>query len=106
MGMLMPVSFVTNNNLVSFARLGFYSSLITAKKSNSEDYPKISEANIHAEPSLFLNSRDLDALVDLLERDDASEIVADIQTGLQRLSPEPAWDNFPDSLLGIFDFLF
>lgn len=105
MGMHMSVSFATDDNIVSFARLGSYSSLIETNPLQ-KNYPKVSEVNIHAAPNLSLNARDLEALVDLLESDDASEIMADIQAGLSRLSPEPDWDNYPDSLLAIFDFLF
>ncbi len=101
----MPVSFATDDQLVSFARSSPYSSLIDTSKLK-KTYPKVSDVNIHAAPNLDLNDRDLEALVNLLETDDAPEILADIQEGLRRLSPEPDWDDYPESLLAIFDFLF
>lgn len=105
MGMHMSVSFATDDNIVSFARLGYYSSLIETNKLK-ENYPKVSDVNIHAAPNLSLSDRDLEALVNLLESDDAPEIMVDVQEGLSRLSPEPDWDDYPESLLAIFDFLF
>lgn len=101
----MSVSFATNDNIVSLTPLGSYHHLIETTRLR-EDYPKISDLNIHAAPNLLLNGRDLEALVSLLESDDALEIMADIQEGLRRLSPEPDWDDYPESLLAIFDFLF
>lgn len=101
----MPVSFATDDQLVAFARSSPYSALIDPSKLK-KNYPKVSDINIHAAPNLALNDRDLEALVNLLESDDAPEILADIQAGLRRLSPEPDWDDYPESLLAIFDFLF
>lgn len=101
----MPVSFATDDKLVSFARSSSYSSPIETHKLQ-ENYPKVSDINLHAAPNLDLNDRDLEALVNLLESDDAPEIIADIQEGLRKLSPEPDWDDYPESLLAIFDFLF
>lgn len=101
----MPVSFATDDQLVTFTRSSPYSSLIDTSKLK-KNYPKVSDINIHAAPNLALNDRDLEALVNLLESDDAPEILADIQAGLSRLSPEPDWDDYPESLLAIFDFLF
>lgn len=101
----MSVSFATDDNIVSLTSFGSYHPLIDTNRLR-EDYPKISDANIYAAPTLFLNGRDLEALVDLLESDDAPEIIADVQEGLRRLSPEPDWDDYPESLLAIFDFLF
>lgn len=103
--MYMSVRFATDDNFVSFAPFGSYSNFIETSRLR-EDYPKISDVNIPAAPNLLLNDRDLEALVDLLESDDASDIMADIQAGLRRLSPEPDWDDYPESLLAIFDFLF
>ena len=105
LGMYMSVSFATDDNLVSLAPLGSYSNFIETTRLR-EDYPKIADINIHAAPNLLLNDRDLEALVGLLESDNAPEIMADIQEGLRRLSPEPDWDDYPESLLAIFDFLF
>lgn len=105
MGVPMSVSFAINDIISSFAHLSSYSSRTETTRLN-ENYSKVSDPNIHAAPTLSLNGRDLDALKDLLERDDALEIMADIQTSLLRLSPEPSWDDYPDSLLEIFDFLF
>ncbi len=101
----MSVSFATDDNIVSLASLGSYHSLIETNRLR-EEYPKTSDVNIHAAPNLFLNDRDWEALVGLLESNDAPEIMADVQEGLRRLSPEPDWDDYPESLLAIFDFLF
>jgi hypothetical protein len=108
LGMYMSVSFATDDNLVSLASLaslGSYHTLIETNRLR-EDYPKISDVNIHAPPNLLLNDRDWEVLVNLLESDDSPEIMADVQEGLRRLSPEPDWDDYPESLLAIFDFLF
>jgi hypothetical protein len=63
-------------------------------------------SGLPATPSLLLHERDLAVLADLLERDDAPEILANINESLVCLSPEPGWDDFPENLLEIFDFLF
>ncbi len=78
---------------------------------NSQDYPRsTSQANqeysFHVVLSLPLHDRDLAVLADLLERDDTPEILANINESLVCLSPEPGWDDFPENLLEIFDFLF
>ncbi|NJL89112.1 MAG: hypothetical protein HC916_04380 [Coleofasciculaceae cyanobacterium SM2_1_6] len=86
---------------------------------NNRDYseprqlPQANQANqanqghgLHPTPPLLLHERDLAVLADLLERDDTPEILANINESLVCLSPEPGWDDFPENLLEIFDFLF
>jgi len=101
----MPVSIITDNYPFLLTELDSYYSLVEGNNL-SHEYLKISDISIHAEPSLDINGRDLEALKNLLERDDASEIIEDIQRTLKMLSPEPPWDEDPDNLLEIFDFLF
>jgi len=95
----------TNNYPFLLTELDSYYSFVQGDKLNHE-YLKISDISIHAEPSLDINSRDLEALRNLLERDDASEIIEDVQRNLKMLSPEPPWDDDPDNLLEVFNFLF
>jgi len=101
----MSVSITTDNYSSLLTELDSYYSLVQSNKL-SHEYLKISDISIHAEPYLDINSRDLEALKNLLERDDAAEIIEDIQRTLKMLSPEPPWDEDPDNLLEIFDFLF
>jgi len=78
---------------------------------NNQDYTRSTnqanqENSFHTVPSLLLHERDLAVLADLLEGEDTPEILANINESLVCLSPEPGWDDFPENLLEVFDFLF
>ncbi|MFH7031000.1 MAG: hypothetical protein ACHBN1_38050 [Heteroscytonema crispum UTEX LB 1556] len=60
-----------------------------------------SPANIelHTELLTSLTQRDIKALLELFDRRDAEEIQADINNQLQKMHPEPCWEEDP------FEFL-
>jgi len=57
------------------------------------------EVSHYATPLMPLQERDMDALTGLFEREDITEIEADIQKVLLWLWPEPCWEEDPYEFL-------
>ena len=54
---------------------------------------------VHAPPLMPLKERDFKALATLFDRADSKEIEADINNILDRMVPEPSWDEDPYEFL-------
>lgn len=54
---------------------------------------------VHAPPLMPLKERDFKALATLFDRADSNEIEADINNILERMVPEPSWDEDPCEFL-------
>ncbi len=58
------------------------------------------ELALHAEPVAPLNDRDIRALESVFNYGKLEDAIADVRVRLQRLYPEPCWEDDPYSFLG------
>lgn len=72
-----------------------YQTEIQVSKSTEKEYSQV----VHAAPLASLRERDLQALAEMFEPEDALEVEAELVSYLNLMYPEPCWEEDP------FDFL-